>query len=63
MALYFKCPKCGEFIIDQQGENTIDYEKGLYRCPECGATMSVDSDSVEYDYELFNMNYLTSDYE
>ena len=54
MAIYFKCPKCGEFIIDQQGENTIDYEEGLFRCPECGATMSIDNDCVDYDYELFN---------
>lgn len=54
MGLYFKCHKCGEYFVDQQGENEIDYEKGLYRCPECGTTLSVDSDSVEYDYDLFN---------
>lgn len=53
MALWFKCPHCGEYVMDMQGENTIDYENGLYRCSECGGTMSVDDDTVEYDYELF----------
>ena len=40
--------------MDAQGECTIDYEKGLFRCPECGATCSLDDDLLEDENELFN---------
>ncbi len=54
MAIYFKCHKCGAYIIDMQGENSVDYEMGVYQCPECGELLNIDDDTVEYDYELFN---------
>jgi predicted RNA-binding Zn-ribbon protein involved in translation (DUF1610 family) len=42
MAVYFKCPHCGEYIMEWQGELTIDFEKLLFKCPECGGTMTLD---------------------
>ena len=52
MAIYFKCPHCGEYFFDMQGECEIDYDKCLFKCPECEGTVSLD-DTVTYDYELF----------
>jgi hypothetical protein len=48
MALWFICPHCGCGVADEFGENLIDYDNGLYRCEECGGTMSLD-DCVDYE--------------
>lgn len=53
MGYNLKCPHCDEYFIDMQGEYEIDFDKGLFKCPKCGRTVSLD-DTVEYDYELFN---------
>ena len=43
MAIYFKCPHCGAQIMDMQGEYCLDYDKGIYECPECGGEMDLDN--------------------
>ena len=49
MAIWFKCPHCGRGVVDEMGENVVDYEEGLYRCPECGGIMSSDDDTIDYE--------------
>ena len=39
-------------FFDMQGECEIDYDKCLFKCPECEGTVSLD-DTVAYDYEFF----------
>lgn len=51
MAIYFKCPHCGKYVIDEHGE-LWEYDD-VFHCPECGKEMTLD-DTVEYDYEKFN---------
>ena len=50
MANYFKCPHCGGGSVDEQGENAIDFDKGLYRCEKCGGILTLDDD---IDYEEY----------
>ena len=49
MALWFKCPHCGRGVVDDFCENVVDYDHGLYRCPECGGIMSGDDDTIDYE--------------
>ena len=51
MAIYFKCPHCGKYVIDEYGE-LWEYDD-VFHCPECGKEMTLD-DTVEYNYEKFN---------
>ena len=50
MAIYFKCPHCNKPVADCQGECTLDYEKGLFECPECKGVLTLDD---VIDYETF----------
>lgn len=49
MAIWFKCPHCGSCSVDEFGENLVDYEQNLYRCPECGGIMSSNDDTIDYE--------------
>lgn len=47
MALYFKCPYCNRGSVDEQGENTVNYEKMLFKCEKCGKELSL-KDVIDY---------------
>lgn len=49
MSFWFKCPHCGRSSSDEMGENLVDYEKGLYRCEECGGILSAHNDTIDYE--------------
>lgn len=49
MSFWFKCPHCGRGSCDEMGENLVDYEKGLYRCEECGGILSAYDDTIDYE--------------
>lgn len=51
MAIYFKCPKCEEYIVDEQGE-LWDSKTEAYKCSECGAILTK-NDTVDYDINFF----------
>ena len=48
MGVYFKCPHCGRGSFDFQGETEIAYDKGLFRCENCGKTITLD-DIIDYE--------------
>ena len=52
MAIYFKCPHCGNGSVDEIGETAIDYDNGLFKCTECGNLLSVEEDSISYEEYL-----------
>lgn len=54
MAVYFKCPNCGEYFADEQGEhyNPSDVNCETFICPECNGIITLD-DTVKYDIKLF----------
>ena len=52
MAIYFKCPHCGNGSVDEIGETTVDYDNGLFKCTECGNLLSVEEDSISYEEYL-----------
>lgn len=48
MAIYFKCPYCKRGSVDEMGENTISYEKGFFKCENCGRILSL-VDAIDYE--------------
>ena len=49
MALYFRCPHCDRGVVAEYCENVVDYERGLYKCTECGGILSIENDTIDYE--------------